>query len=315
MGASNMPQPRRVLRNLKIAEVSTVDKGAGEGTRVVLRKRDDPAAVYRKIFGAETLRDMLDRAAASPSLPRFKQDDSEDEDRLREEEDAAAREEEQEEADEEEDARRAALDDGGGDGNSFGKDHNASRVADLLVEASQGRLSKPAALWWLIHHRAGAATLRRLTQKREVIPMPREQELSAIAKRFGIEAIAKKLVTEGAGGISEFEITKLIQEAASRAYPELKPAVGFTKIYEDSVLLRQAVAVCKTFHVTAGAPRAAAGGTVSGSALDELLSKAAELKKREPGLTPAQAFARVYSAPENVEIAKRERAENRPVAG
>jgi hypothetical protein len=60
--------PRKLTR-LKIAEVSTVDKGAGEGTQIVLRKRD-PGAVFRKIFGVPTpgdeLRASLHKAASLP---------------------------------------------------------------------------------------------------------------------------------------------------------------------------------------------------------------------------------------------------------
>jgi hypothetical protein len=154
-------------------------------------------------------------------------------------------------------------------------------------------------------------TLGKRLLKKETPPMNREQELSAIAKRYGVEAIAKKVVTEGAGGISEFEMTKLIQEAGSRAYPDLKPAVAFAKIYEGDALLRHAVAACKTFQVTAGAPTHVAGG---GTALAELKAKADALRKRDSSLTEAQAFLRVYEDVSNIDIVKRERAENRPHA-
>jgi hypothetical protein len=68
----------RVLRNLRIDEISSVDKAAGEGTRVVLMKRDaaDRAGFYHRLFakggsgrvvrpprrlrGGERLRDIAD---------------------------------------------------------------------------------------------------------------------------------------------------------------------------------------------------------------------------------------------------------------
>jgi hypothetical protein len=50
------------------------------------------------------------------------------------------------------------------------------------------------------------------------------------------------------------------------------------------------------------------------TALDELNTKADELRKKETGLSQAQAFAKVYADPANAEIVKRERAENRPTA-
>jgi hypothetical protein len=65
----------RVLRDLRIDEISAVSKGAGEGTRVVLMKRDEPG-FYHKLFakggsgrvvrpprrlrGGEPLRDIAD---------------------------------------------------------------------------------------------------------------------------------------------------------------------------------------------------------------------------------------------------------------
>ena len=51
---------------------------------------------------------------------------------------------------------------------------------------------------------------------------------------------------------------------------------------------------------------------VGSSAHDQMLAKAAELRKADPKLTEAQAYAKAYSDPANVALAKRERAENRP---
>jgi hypothetical protein len=48
-------------------------------------------------------------------------------------------------------------------------------------------------------------------------------------------------------------------------------------------------------------------------AMEELNEKAAALRKALPGLSEAQAFERVYSAPENVQLRKRERRQNRPL--
>jgi hypothetical protein len=55
-------------------------------------------------------------------------------------------------------------------------------------------------------------------------------------------------------------------------------------------------------------------GTAVGddSAHAQLTAKAAELRKSDPKLSEAQAFAKVYQDPANVALAKRERAENRP---
>jgi hypothetical protein len=57
MPPNNKRRPARLLHNLRIDEVSAVDKGAGVGARIMLRKRDDDhAAIVRKferIFGVK----------------------------------------------------------------------------------------------------------------------------------------------------------------------------------------------------------------------------------------------------------------------
>jgi hypothetical protein len=49
-------KPVRLLTNLKISEVSAVDRGAGEGCHVLMRKRDgkpDYEAFFGRIFGVK----------------------------------------------------------------------------------------------------------------------------------------------------------------------------------------------------------------------------------------------------------------------
>src|SRR6516162_10895995 len=41
MSTNETPRKVRLLRNLRINEVSAVDRGAGEGVKIVLMKRDD----------------------------------------------------------------------------------------------------------------------------------------------------------------------------------------------------------------------------------------------------------------------------------
>ena len=56
----------------------------------------------------------------------------------------------------------------------------------------------------------------------------------------------------------------------------------------------------------------ASGGNGPLTALDELNAKATELRKTNPALSQDQAFAKVFSDPANAELARRERADNRP---
>jgi hypothetical protein len=86
-----------------------------------------------------------------------------------------------------------------------------------------------------------------------------------------------------------------------------------------NILARQAVAACKSFSVAeVHAPVHAASGTVSGggTAYDQLNAKASEYRKAHPELelTQEQAFSKIFVDPANRELARAERAANRPVA-
>ena len=208
-------------------------------------------------------------------------------------------------------------DDGEPDGSVSSR--HISHLADMISEATGAE--REASLNWLLRTRRGLMLVQRTLGKRlkkETPPM--NDTLSAIVKRFGLTAVCKGIVDDGPGGISEHEITKVITEAAQRAYPELRPAAAFSKMFcsEDSVLLRQAVAACRTFATQPAHKQAVLSGSAmnvsSGSAMNALVAKAAELRQREPSLTPAQSFAKVYSDPANVELARAERAANRPHA-
>jgi hypothetical protein len=257
---------------------------------------------FRKIFGVPaTLRDVLDAAERNPSLPRFrKQDDGELEEVAEE------------------------IAEGEGDGEDFGSSggnggpdtrHHVDKLADLVMQADSS-LDRSQVLNWLLHSAHGNALVERMratNKRREETPMTREQELSVIAKKYGIIAVAKHIVDDGPGGVTEFEMTKLVTAAAQRTYPELTPAAAFAKMYgandDDGKLLRQATGACKGFQVTPAHKQAA-----TGSAYDQLVTKADELRKREPGLSREMAFSKVFVDPANIELARRERSENRPVA-
>ena len=76
------PKRKRVLRNLSISEVSSVDKGAGEGTQVVLMKRLYSEEQFRRIFK------VRDRSRGRPFYPpvyyaKARPDDDDDDDQQR----------------------------------------------------------------------------------------------------------------------------------------------------------------------------------------------------------------------------------------
>ena len=108
----------RYLRNLRVDEISAVDRGANDGAKIVLWKRDDDVAPRRR-----SSPDFATIFGAKPT-PR--------------------------DADEKADP-----------------DHRASRVADLIVEASDGKVDRPSALKFLLHTPNGAALLTRLSKQQE----------------------------------------------------------------------------------------------------------------------------------------------------
>jgi hypothetical protein len=133
----------------------------------------------------------------------------------------------------------------------------------------------------------------------------REQNLQQLAKDFGPIKLAKHLIENGPSGLSEHEFTAMVD-----AYAKSK-GTTFVKMFcamdDDGLAIRKATQVLKGFGT--GPTRAAVAG---GTAYDALLVKADELRRREPGLTKEQSFAKAYQ--QNPELAARERSENRPSA-
>ena len=56
----------KILRRLKINEVSSVDRGAGEGVHIVLMKQNDDQEYWKREFSAEQRRSAADSGAALP---------------------------------------------------------------------------------------------------------------------------------------------------------------------------------------------------------------------------------------------------------
>jgi hypothetical protein len=181
-------------------------------------------------------------------------------------------------------------------------------------------LAKPSRLARLRQDRDAAQRvddfeLRRSTRKDWTMPI-RE---TLIAKRDAV-GLATHICKNGGGDLSEANYTAIITEHAARLYPSLTPEAAFTKAFDarDAAgeLLRRAHAV-----VAGRLPddkerdddEEERERDDNDDALSELNEKAAALRKARPELSEAQAFERVYSAPGNVELRKRERRQNAPL--
>lgn len=129
-------------------------------------------------------------------------------------------------------------------------------------------------------------------------------------------AMAKRLADLEAGG----SLAAVTKQAVDAGLPESEGATVQAALKGDKTAVEKLLGFIKTAQAAAevggvfkefgASHNTTAVGT--GKAYDELVAKATELRKSEPKLTPAAAFAKVYEDPANIEIVRRERGENRP---
>jgi hypothetical protein len=146
---------------------------------------------------------------------------------------------------------------------------------------------------------------------------------NTILADHGLLKVAKALADgSGAGAVSGVEFTAAVMSYAKRVHPGLRPNAAFDRVFnandEMGLQLRKVDAAIKNRAWARAAyaerPPGAAGPS-EGSAYAELMTKAAELRKRAPHLSQAQAFARVYEHPANARLAAAERGAHRPRLG
>jgi hypothetical protein len=290
----SMKKPK-VLTKLRIDEVSSCDKGAGDGCKIVLSKRDDRGDHYRRFFGKifsaapkrgrpESLAYLDKYADARRPIGGY----------------FARKNRADDVADLSDDDLDDAVDDIEGDDNDDGNGgsrHEVNVVADLIVEGSNGEIDRPTAVRYLLHDKNGAALLQRLrarkahTNKQKDDPMDRMDSLKSFAKTNGMVGIAKHIVDGGDVKLTEAEFTSLATEAAKSLYPNDRADIAFSKYFaaenEDAVLLRKAHALVRdqgfigaerTVAPVSAVDKQAVTASGSGGAYEALMAKAAELR-------------------------------------
>lgn len=354
-----------VLRHLKILEVSSVDRGAGEGVKIVLMKRDAPVdkiwksndelpdaikgslpgeaqTVWRKVANQQLADGAGEKSAIKQAWSAVKNG-------WRKEGDSWVRK------------------DNGGSGEFIDLDAIEATVEKQEIEAMTLEELKK-----LINEQVTATVTKVLG---ETIP---EAVTKAVTEALDKGKKVKKVKpgskgrfdsnpdAEHDGGDEEQsaaeeetdaetkkaleiaklspEVRKIIDEAEQNSKlvkqfvqkQELeefgKRAIGMGLKKEDGILLQKAytgdVASQKVLEermaTVAKARKAQEDTSVifkefgtnngevvegGGSALDQMNALAAELRKKDPNLTPAQAFTKVMTDPANVEVASRERQE------
>ena len=116
------------------------------------------------------------------------------------------------------------------------RDHHVSRLADLLCEASDGEVDRPAALRWLMHHRDGRALVAQLHKHEKGFPMPdRADELELLVRKAGSFTHFCKAISGGrTGGITEKELSLMAEGYAMREFPHLAPEQAFNRKFGDA---------------------------------------------------------------------------------
>jgi hypothetical protein len=197
-------------------------------------------------------------------------------------------------------------------------DHHASKVADLLVEAGSFP-HRAAALQHLLHKPSGQALLRRMHKaaeqtEKETPPMTSHSEfVQSVVKQYGIVALAKSMVKDQkAYGLDEHEFTKLATEHAQCLYPNDRPDVAFSKLYQSEESVRRACQIATKAHtldvMVVGGPDAmheAINDTEQSEAYQQLVDMAEKLRAESPFLSTGQAFARVFENPKHAALASK----------
>jgi hypothetical protein len=254
----------RILRNLKITEVSGVDRGAGEGCRIVLFKRDGDTVVPDNSDDIDDTNDDIDNEAFAAALDYL----------LHTQRGAAM-------------LRRVF----GPRGVTSIADLEAlaQRVAHVIRNSDDDEPSDPHQPWLDV---VGEETEE--TEKAHM--MDREEFLKGMVRRDGgIVGLCKRICKQGPGDISENELTQLITEAAMAQYPDASPAAAFTKAYSSpqGEPLRRAIQIAKGMLE----PTKPVGGedvdpNDASKAYEQLQELAEKQRRRAPFLSAAQAFER-----------------------
>ena len=132
-----------------------------------------------------------------------------------------------------------------------------------------------------------------------------------VVKQYGIVALAKSMVQDQkAFGLDEHTFTQLATEHAQRVYPNDRPDVAFSKLYQSEENVRRACGVLKSMPFVADLTPLAVGGVdATHEAINNTESSEAyaQLKRlgrdKWPTASEAQQFANAFTDPVNRELA------------
>jgi hypothetical protein len=309
----------KILRNLKISEVSAVDRGAGENCEILLMKRHqditakavdalrtsvglildatdtDDAAKRDELATTLTEFQMyMDRELTGKSLSKGPLE--RETRRIRKEFEEALKADHDAGDDDDGDPVRAPA----------GDHHVASKVADLLVETGKYP-HRAAALDHLLHNPHGAGWLARLNKKETTMDL--HTEMVAIMKSKSPINFCKAVVDREYSPVSDAVLVKLTTAHAKTVFPGLAPDVAFARLYETDPTVRLACQIAHRSQINKAAGAAfdvaivnpgdetetATNDTEQSQAYKQLEALAAKLHAAatDGKMTREQAFARV----------------------
>jgi hypothetical protein len=291
----------RVLTRLKISEISAVDKGAGEGVQIMLMKRasDNKALAEATVRLAVSVKSIVDDDSVdkndmlAKTFAQFQQHL----DKLTKN------------ASERAEPDLSDSDVGYGGRRRRRRDDDENYTERLSDDADADRDEDDE-------------------QQRNKQMQTHSELMSDVVKKYGIVAFCKS-VEQGDVRVSEHDLTKLIDEQAKREKTTFSKLFERPEIWKAVQAARDAQWLDRTSTMSkaaAGMPgRATLAPRVTGgraaravdnpkTALAELQALVDEQRAQHPELSESAAWLAVYTHPDNVKLAQREREENRPVA-
>jgi hypothetical protein len=301
----------RYLTKLKIKEVSSVDKGAGDGVKIILMKRDDDSNERDRPMARRSIAEIFDSVDYS-LLPARRVDKFDDDDEY------------------EDDLGGVKFD------NTENEQTNSNNIEThpqverhvAALRVANPNLSREDAMHYLLHSQSGRDLARHLTDISKIQRRADNYEVAiekhrAHIKKHGIVPLASYIVRKGRSPLGEHEFTELLMEAARLQKKENESdAQAFARLFENDLTIRKAHAICKSIGAfEMGQVNVAPSVTETGrtdvesdakEAYDLLMQKAEELRASSPYMTIEQTFSRVFQDSKNSDLAAR--AHRRPTA-
>ena len=281
----------RILKNLRIDEVSAVMKSAGVGTKVVIMKRDTSGDDSAWLREQAAIAERQNEEHVRKHAPTWRSFD----------EVLAERTAKSVEGDEAEGliADPHPVDDVIADAADRRRDDGI--VFDIGDTRMKFPNERALAVWLAVQERIRKSNQEdtAMTQTTEKLEAERTAKLDEVVKSYGIMPLAKQMIAEGSSyGINEGEFTALAVAHAQRAYPDISPAAAFEKLFsdgsEDGIILREAHGIVKAATFTPIVVDGNADNPDDASEATEALSRLVEEQRaRAPWMTAEQLYEEV----------------------